>query len=128
MLNAIIAQYYIPKRDEVLESKLVVPGEDPEDEYVEPHDRNTDNEENKPIRLLSNFTFFDPKHNMEMVSLGVMEEIGEANHHVEGAGIVQQLLGNEEDEGQEDDLDEELHICRLGAILRHFVDFSKPHE
>lgn len=119
-----VDHYYIPKRDEVLEFKFVVPGEDPDDGA---NDQNIDDEGNKPVRLLSTFSFFDSKHNMQMVSLRAMDEVIDIDRKFEGAGIVQHLFVNEEDEGQEDDLDEELppSFVRLGPILRYFIDYAK---
>jgi hypothetical protein len=98
---------------------LVVFGEDGPDESAP--------EDEKPVRVLTDFTVFDPKHNNELISLGVLEEEEDiSDRHVEGAGIVSAYVVNE-DEGQEDDIDEPMETLyvRLGAILRFSIDFTQ---
>lgn len=100
-------------------------GYDPDDEGVHAED--------KPIRVLSNFSFFDPKRHMEMVCLSVLEEDDGVERLLEGAGTVTPFFQNEEDEGQEDGLyDPDEHVqpqfVRLSRIRRFTIDPTKQNE
>jgi DNA (cytosine-5)-methyltransferase 1 len=101
---------------------LLIFGEDSDSIYDDEHT------EDKPIRVLSEFSFFDPKHKMELISLGAIEEIDGLDRQFEGAGLVS-AFSFEEDEGQEDDIEDlEEQYVRLGAILRFSIDYTKINE
>jgi DNA (cytosine-5)-methyltransferase 1 len=113
----IIVEYYQKHREELIESdELVITGEDPEDGL---------DEGEKPIRLLSDFSIFDPKHRNEFVSLAAIEEDDGVDRQFEGAGLVVPYFVSEED-------DEETEInpqyVRLGAILRYTIDYAQESE
>ena len=116
--------FYVPRPDEKLETpELVIPGEDPEDEPLE--------DDEKPVRILTEFSIFDPLHRNEMVSLAAIEEEDGVDRHFEGAGWVAADFISE-DVGQEDwDVDEEEDrkvYVRLGAILRYTLDYKSENE
>ncbi|KAF9469568.1 S-adenosyl-L-methionine-dependent methyltransferase [Collybia nuda] len=114
--------YYDTRPDEIRETHdLVIVGEDFEDGY-DPSDE--DQEISKPIRVLTSFSIFDPRHRNEMVSLNVIEEEDAIDREFEAAGYVVPLFINEEDEGQEDGLEDMFQYVRLGAILRYTFDFT----
>lgn len=100
-------------------SELVITGEDPEDGL---------DEGEKPIRLLSNFSIFDPKHRNEFVSLASIEDDDGVDRQFEGAGMVMPYFVNEEDEGQDEETETEPQYVRLGAILRYTVDYTQESE
>jgi DNA (cytosine-5)-methyltransferase 1 len=104
---------------------MVIAGEDLDDEYGSDEE---DNDHNKPIRILTSFSIFDPKHRNEMVSLTAMEEEDGIDREIEAAGYVVPSFINEEDEGQEDGLENAPQYVRLGAILRYTFDFTKESE
>ncbi|KAF8167566.1 hypothetical protein B0H34DRAFT_792278 [Crassisporium funariophilum] len=99
-------------------SNLVIPGEDPEQE----------DDEEKPVRVLSDFTIFDPKHRNELVSLASIEEDDGVDRQFEGVGNVLAYFGRDEDEGQEDEMDHEPQNVHLGAILRYTLDYTQVNE
>ncbi|EGO05372.1 hypothetical protein SERLA73DRAFT_68986 [Serpula lacrymans var. lacrymans S7.3] len=114
--------HYHHQPNEIRETKdFVVFGEDPDE----------DDDGSKPVRSLSDFSIFDPNHDNEMVLLTALEEDdGVIDRHFEGAGIVAPIFENDEDEGQEDGLEEELEpqLILLGAILRYDFDFTKRDD
>ncbi|OCH84951.1 S-adenosyl-L-methionine-dependent methyltransferase, partial [Obba rivulosa] len=87
----------------------------------------------KPVRILSDFCIFDPNHDMEVVSLDLLQQSdGVAGRHFEAAGLVSPEFLNEEDEGQEDGIDESQDFnfqrLRTSAILNFSFDYSKPDD
>jgi DNA (cytosine-5)-methyltransferase 1 len=116
----IIVEYYQKRREELIESaELVITGEDPEDGL---------DEGEKPIRLLSNFSIFDPKHRNEFVSLAAIEEDDGVDRQFEGAGLVVPYFVSEEDEGQDEEEEINPQYVRLGAILRYTIDYAQESE
>lgn len=125
MTQTLVA-YYDAQPDEIRETHdLIIIGEDLEDEYGSD---NEVQEMSKPIRILSGFTIFDPKHQNELVSLNVMEEDDGMDREFEAVGYVVPSFINDEDEGQEDGLDNEPQYVRLGAILRYTYNFTEESE
>ncbi|KAF8079195.1 S-adenosyl-L-methionine-dependent methyltransferase [Lyophyllum atratum] len=127
--------FYKNRDEEELEdAELVLEGEDPfagEDE----DDDAGQGEPDKPIRVLFDFTIYDPKHHNEMMSLNAIEEDDGVDRQFEGAGYAFPYVVNEEDEGQEDELLEDgdgaktkLKYIRLGAILRYTFDPTQPND
>ena len=113
-------EYYQKRREELIENaQLIITGEDPEDGL---------DEGEKPIRLLSDFSIFDPKHRNEFVSLAAIEEDDGADRQIEGAGLVMPYFVNEEDEGQDEETEIDPQYVRLGGILRYSVDYAKESE
>ncbi|KAH7927250.1 S-adenosyl-L-methionine-dependent methyltransferase [Leucogyrophana mollusca] len=116
------ARQYSPKPAEILENPdFIVVGEDPED----------GDDDSKPVRILRDFSFFDPTESMEMLSLALLEDDPGARHHlIEGAGAVFPTFEDEEDEGQEEDLDDddELQYIRLPTLLRYSIDYTKEDD
>jgi DNA (cytosine-5)-methyltransferase 1 len=116
-------KYYIPKDnvDEIPEEKAYINlGEDPDAE----------DDKDKPVRLLTDFCIFDPKHDMELISLSELEkDDGTLDREIEGAGDVRSFILNDEDAGQEDDLDDEqVSRIRLSAIMRYTIDYTQDDE
>ncbi|KAF8640653.1 hypothetical protein AX17_000310 [Amanita inopinata Kibby_2008] len=112
--------YYSTKPNEIQETaELIIPGEDPDGDPLE--------DGQKPIRLLADFSIFDPQHKNEMISLAALEEVDGLDRHFEGAGWVTAYFINDEDAGQEDQDPEPLYV-RLGAIIMFFVDYSSETE
>lgn len=123
-LSTQLATFYVSRPNEQLETKeLVIPGEDPEEDAVD------DNQ--KPVRVLTDFSIFDPLHRNEMVSLAAIEEDDGVDRSFEGAGWVTANF-IDEDVGQEDWEDEEEEeekvYVRLGAILRYTLDYRSDYE
>ncbi|KAF8633579.1 hypothetical protein AX15_001372 [Amanita polypyramis BW_CC] len=117
-----LVSFYVSRPDEQRETKdLVVPGENPEEDPLE--------EDEKPIRVLTDFSIFDPCHRNEMVSLASIEEADGIDRHFEGAGWVTAYFVNP-DVGQEDweDEDEGKVYVRLGAILRYSVNYKLEND
>ncbi|KAI0354603.1 S-adenosyl-L-methionine-dependent methyltransferase [Trametes cingulata] len=83
----------------------------------------------KPVRLLADFTIFDPR-GYELVSLGLLDS-DTHSYHFEAAGFVAPVFLNKEDEGQEDGVDTEddhkRHLQRLqtSAIFAYTIDYTK---
>jgi DNA (cytosine-5)-methyltransferase 1 len=123
-LSTQLASFYVSRPNEQLETKeLVIPGEDPEEDAVDDND--------KPVRILTDFSIFDPLHRNEMVSLAAIEEDDGVDRSFEGAGWVTANF-IDEDVGQEDWEDEEEEeekvYVRLGAILRYTLDYRSDYE
>lgn len=113
-------EYYQKRREELIENnELIITGEDPE---------NGLDEGEKPIRLLSDFSIFDPKHRNEFLSLDAIEDDDGVDRQFEGAGMVMPYFVSEEDEGQDDETEVEPQYVRLGAILRYTVDYTLESE
>lgn len=113
-----LVEYYQKRREELIEdNELVVIGED--DSF---------DEGEKPIRLLSDFSIFDPKQRNEFVSLAAIEEDDGVDRQFEAAGMVMPYFVNEEDEGQDEETDVEPQYIRLSAVLRYTVDYAKESE
>lgn len=90
----------------------------------------SDDNDLRPIRTLTNFCIFDPKHGDELVSLAAMEEADGLDRHFSGAGFVGRCLDgedkNDEDEGQEDE--EPAVYVHLSSILRVSFDMYLKDE
>lgn len=87
------------------------------------------NPDDRHIRMLSRFAFFDPNHELGMVSLDVLDDLierrGESEVEVEGAGFAAAKF-EVEDEGQEDDLEgdvDELQYIRLTTVRRFVINY-----
>ncbi|TBU32705.1 S-adenosyl-L-methionine-dependent methyltransferase [Dichomitus squalens] len=113
---------YQPHPDEIQENEdTIVQGEDADD-YLD--------EEAKPVRILSDFAIFDPRHGrgFELVSLELLHVTAGTDHHFEAAGNVSPVYLNEEDAGQEDIVDNskkaDLQRLRTSAIFRYFIDYQ----
>jgi DNA (cytosine-5)-methyltransferase 1 len=117
----LVVRHYVPKTNEIPETPdLLVIGEDM---YAIVGDS-----DEKPIRILSDFSFFDAARDMEMLSLSTMDN---NDRHFEGAGLVSAYHLNEEDDGQLEDSEEENHrpqFVRLTAILRYGVNYAWNNE
>lgn len=91
----------------------------------EPHLANPDD---RHVRMLSHFAFFDPNRDLEMVSLDVLDNLGGRRRQVEveGAGFTAAKF-EIEDEGQEDELegyyDDDLQYIRLTTVRRFIIDY-----
>lgn len=112
-------QRYTPRTDEVPEDKL----------HISLDEDSEDSSEDKPIRLLSNFCIFDPKHKNQIISLEELEkDDSDFDREVEAVGDVRSYVLNDEDAGQEDDLVDEFARARLTAIMRFTIDYTKEDE
>ena len=112
-------EYYQRRREELIEAaELVITGEDPDGL----------DEGEKPIRLLSDFSIFDPKHRNEFVSLAAIEDDDGVDRQFEGVGMVMPYFVSEEDEGQDEETEIDPQYVRLGAILRYTVDYTQESE
>jgi len=117
--------HYVPEQHVIDETaELLVAGED--------EDACTSKFNEKPIRNLMNFTFFDPIRNNEVVPLSVLEDDGENDQRIEGVGIVFAYLDNDEDEGQIEDIDMSENDpgiqVRLRKISRAWVDYERQDK
>ncbi len=88
----------------------------------------------KPIRLLSNFTIFDPKQGFALVPLTVVNEGN--NREVEAVGNVTAVFA-EEDAGQEADYvdgaenpneEQRLQRIRTAPILHYTMNYGDADE
>ncbi|KNZ81672.1 DNA (cytosine-5)-methyltransferase 1 [Termitomyces sp. J132] len=118
----LVTSFYRHRGGELESPDLVIIGEDPfADEDDDPNA--------KPVRVLSDFAIYDPKHRNEMVLLSSIEEDDGVDRQFEAEGIVSPYYQNDEDEGQEDDDDiednSELKMVKLGAILRYTFDYTE---
>ena len=114
--------YYSESPDEIPEA---VASGFLEDDLEEKSDENDDS---KPVRFLTNFVIFDPRHKNELVSLHEMEAPESTiDREFEASGAVRPVLDLDEDEGQEDDGDTEQGVARirLSAILRFWTDYTQ---
>ncbi|KAG6878958.1 hypothetical protein C0992_006313 [Termitomyces sp. T32_za158] len=117
---------YEDRNGELESADLVIIGEDPfavEDEEGDPNV--------KPVRVLSDFAIYDPKHGNEMVPLSSIEEDDGVDRQFEAEGVVSPYYQNDEDEGQEDDDENEdsnnseAKLVKLSAILRYTFDYTE---
>lgn len=86
-----------------------------------------EDEDSKPVRVLSDFVIFDPRHDNELVSLDEIEKSDATmDREFEGAGNVRPLL-EDEDEDQDDDVEGQQDVVRLrlSAILRYWTDYKE---
>ncbi|EAU92360.2 hypothetical protein CC1G_00579 [Coprinopsis cinerea okayama7 len=97
--------------------EFILEGEDP--------DSLEEGVEEKPIRILDCFAFFDPKHRCEMLPLDAMEKEDRFDRQFEAAGFVRVKLKHDDDEVEEDPNPPYL---RLGAVLRFWVDLLNGIE
>ncbi|KAL4250277.1 DNA (cytosine-5)-methyltransferase [Abortiporus biennis] len=122
-------QRYIPNQRDLDERKNpVIIGED-----SDPEDAKGDGEIGyKPVRILTDFVIFDPKHSNAHISLSLLEDNDGVDRAFEAVGNVLPMYANEEDEGQEDDgLDEDENQSqrlRTSAIFNHYFDYTSPDE
>ncbi|KAF7975199.1 hypothetical protein HWV62_10266 [Athelia sp. TMB] len=115
--------YYDESLGEIPEAEASIFLED--DDLEEKFDGNDDS---KPVRFLTNFTIFDPRHKNELVSLHEMEAPEPTiDREFEASGDVRPVLDLDEDEGQEDDGNDEQGVdrIRLSAILRFWTDYTQ---
>lgn len=101
--------------------ELVIEGEGQEDD---------DGDDQKPIRVIDDFTIFDPKHGFEMVLLDALERNDGVDRQFEAAGMVTAFFENDEDAGQEDDGQQVFQplYLRLSAILRYTFNYNLETE
>ncbi|KAF9011170.1 hypothetical protein BDQ17DRAFT_1233710 [Cyathus striatus] len=111
------ARYNNRENEKLEDAELVLPGEDPED----------GEKDDKPVRVLTDFVIYDPKHRNEMVSLSSLEEDDGVDRQFEGVGFVYPFVQNDEDEGQEEDDDTPI-LIKLSAIMRYTMDYSNEDE
>lgn len=80
-----------------------------------------------PIRLLSDFTIFEPGRRKEMVSLSEMDK---SNRAFAAAGEIRPFTANDEDAGQEDDFENDGDTTRfmLGTIIATSIDYTNENE
>ncbi|KAG6881334.1 hypothetical protein C0993_001909 [Termitomyces sp. T159_Od127] len=125
VMNAEVS-IYEARSGEFESADLVIIGEDPfndEDEEGDP--------DAKPVRVLSDFAIYDPKHGNEMVPLSSIEEDDGVDRQFEAEGIVFPYYQNDEDEGQEEDDENEdgnsrePKLVKLSAILRYTFDYTE---
>lgn len=101
---------------------MTIIGEDPED--VDPEENG---QEKKPIRVLSDFALFDPKRNLQLMSLEALDD--NPRGHYEAAGYVTPVFVNEEDAGQEDEDEEDvMQRLRTSRVLRYSFDCTVADE
>ncbi|RXW18572.1 hypothetical protein EST38_g7283 [Candolleomyces aberdarensis] len=86
----------------------------------------------KPVRILTNFTAYDRNHNNEMVALGVVETNDRVGRDVVLVGYARPVYDekNEEDEGQEDELDQDGDeddplLLELSAVMTLSLDYTE---
>ncbi|KAG6836078.1 hypothetical protein H0H93_011621 [Arthromyces matolae] len=115
------AAHYVERGGQLESANLEVVGEDPFE-----HD---DDPTAKPVRVLSDFVIYDPKHRNEMILLSSIEEEDGVAREFEAEGLVSPYYQNDEDEGQEDDdasdsgnIARQPKMVRLGAIMRYTFD------
>lgn len=116
---------YEDRRGELESADLAIIGEDP---FTDGDEGDPDA---KPVRVLSDFAIYDPKHGSEMVPLSSIEEDDGVDRQFEAEGFVSPYYQNDEDEGQEDDDENkdsnacEPKLVKLGAILRYTFDYTE---
>ncbi|PPQ86962.1 hypothetical protein CVT25_009784 [Psilocybe cyanescens] len=116
-LDTRVDAYYKKRKNTIVENEdLIISGEDPEDE-----------DEDKPIRELLDFSIFDPRRRNELVTLEALEQDDGIDRAFEAAGMVKPHYVSEEDEGQEEEPDEPQYV-HLSAILRYTVDYTQESE
>ncbi|KAJ8515441.1 hypothetical protein ONZ45_g7139 [Pleurotus djamor] len=110
---------------------LLVEGED-ESEAPDPN--------SKPVRILTDFAIFDPKHGSEMISLEVLEDPDGLDRDFVAAGRVAAYMAEGDDDEEEDeDLASEgtdsrhedsrnLPFVRLGSIFCTSIDCQDPND
>lgn len=147
--------YYTPRQDEHPESAPYIPFLLGESDMLLPL-TTADAEEEKPVRLLSDWAVFDARPSkargaggalaLALISLRTLDDATLDSTDVgcapEGAGVASRYCENEEDAGQEDDgnydsddgsSDKEdgpavSMRLRLGAIMRYTIDYTKRDE
>lgn len=88
----------------------------------------TDDDETKPVRVLQNFSIYDPKNRNKYIKLSALEDNDGVERHFEAEGIVSPVM-NEEDAGQEDDVGgESAMLLSLSSILRYTLNFQERNE
>ncbi|KAK1226494.1 hypothetical protein PQX77_010578 [Marasmius sp. AFHP31] len=102
--------------------ELVLEGETPEDD--DEVDVSGTRVDDKTVRILRDFAFFDVNDIDRMVPLDAHVEDGTS---VEGAGFVAPVFVNDEDEGNGDDEEPETRYIRLGAIFGFWVDYASEN-
>lgn len=78
----------------------------------------------KPVRFLTSFTIFDPRHHSEMVSLVELEEVDATkDRDFVATGFVSAFVeGDDEDEGEVEENEADMPFVRLGSLFRYYVD------
>ncbi|KAG6831961.1 hypothetical protein H0H87_003296, partial [Tephrocybe sp. NHM501043] len=112
------------RRGEIEGPDLVIAGECEDEEDSGP--------DVKPVRVLSDFAIYDPKHSNEMVLLSAIEEDDGVDRLFEAEGIVSAYYANGVDEGEDDNVDEDgdktqpvQKMVYLAAILRYTFDYME---
>ena len=109
---------------------MIITGEDLDDDADADSDQ-TLRSESKPVRILSDFSFYDPRNNLEMVPLPRVGEDHGFDQHIEAVGFVTPFVLNEEDDAQLDDSvadDQDRQYLRLSTIINLSIDYSKKDE
>ena len=78
-----------------------------------------------PVRVLTDFSIFGPKDGFRFCSLNDDNLRG---HTLEAAGFVSPVYANDEDEGQEDDVEDDLQRLRTSAIHQYSIDYESRDE
>ncbi|KAG9223174.1 hypothetical protein PLEOSDRAFT_155087 [Pleurotus ostreatus PC15] len=102
-----------PEIDEY-DQDLVISGEEP------PEPGATD----KPVRFLTYFSVFDPRHHSEMVSIAELEEVDATkDRDFVATGFVSAFVeGDDEDEGEDEEKEAGMPFVRLGSLFRYYLD------
>jgi hypothetical protein len=86
-------------------------------------------DDDKPIRVLSSFSFFSSQRDMKMLSLSELDEKdGSSDWRFEGAGIVTPYQVSDEEDEDSEDMKSQPQFIRLNSVLKYFVDYSKKDE
>lgn len=81
----------------------------------------------KPIRILSDFTIFDPHHSNEMLPPSAMDSDEGVDRAFSAAGRVR-VHSEDDNEEEEEDMDGLSPYVTLGAVLRWSLDLTKVEE
>lgn len=78
-----------------------------------------------PVRVLAEFSVFDPSDGYQLYSL-CDENFGK--HKLHAAGYVSPVYVNDEDEGQEDDVEGSVQRLQTSQIERYSFDYETRNE
>ena len=107
---------YAPGPNDIYEkADTVILGEEPDDA----------GQRDLPVRVLTDFCIFDRKDDFQFCSLN---DENLRMHVLEAAGFVSPVYANEEDEGQEDDVEEDLQRLRTSTIQQYSLDYESRDE
>ncbi|KAF4604708.1 hypothetical protein EYR40_003486 [Pleurotus pulmonarius] len=110
-----------PNRQEIKENDpdLDIRGEEPSDPGT------TD----KPVRILSAFTMFDPERRFEMVSLQALaDDDPNASGFVVVGYVSPFMVEGDEDEGDEDEEDEDRPFVKLHGLISYSMDTASQND